>query len=168
MVFLTKGNSAPEAIDTNERLGALAEKTGNLTQLRVGVVVRAATALGSGDFSGAGALADQALELALREGSPTSLASAHLLQIGTCYIRGDLSRASRSISQPGSSFSTTPASDRFPDSPCQLCFRQPQRVDSGRAKVARERNAQMMAGVNVSNPHNVAFSGALGGELRLP
>ena len=70
MFFFTKGNAAPEVIDTSERIAALAEKTGNLAQLANSVFLRGISAYGSGDFSAAAALGDQALELALREGSP--------------------------------------------------------------------------------------------------
>jgi hypothetical protein len=42
------------------------------------------------DLPSAGRLADQALGLALREGSPANLGVAHSLQIQTHYFRGDL------------------------------------------------------------------------------
>ena len=76
MFFLTKGNAAPEQVDTNKRIAALAQKTGNLSELTNSVFLRGITTFGSGDLPGAAALADQALELALREGSPGSLAAA--------------------------------------------------------------------------------------------
>ena len=76
-----EGMSAPETIEATERAAALAEKSGNLKQLVNRVVSRGFAACISGDLPAAGTLADQALELALREGSPTSLGLAHTLQI---------------------------------------------------------------------------------------
>ena len=51
-------------------LAALAEKSGNLAQLVSWVASRCDIAMFSGDLAAAVTLADQALELALREGSP--------------------------------------------------------------------------------------------------
>ena len=76
LFYAMEGNSTPEVIDTNERVLALAEKTGNLSQLVGPVVVRGTSALGSGDVLAASAFGDQALKLALREGSPGSLGLA--------------------------------------------------------------------------------------------
>jgi hypothetical protein len=92
LLQVTKGFAAPETIAAVERLAAMAEKSGNhLTQLFVWVSSRGFAACVSGNLSAAGTLADQALDLALREGSPTILGVAHTLQIQTHYFRGDLS-----------------------------------------------------------------------------
>ena len=74
MLYVTRGFAAPETIDAIERAAALAEKSGNLAQLVNSVICESVSSPSiSGDLPAAGALADQALELALREGSPTSL-----------------------------------------------------------------------------------------------
>ncbi len=92
MLQVTRGYAAPETIDATERAAALAEKSGNLKQLvNLDGVREVIAAPCLGRLPAAGTLADQTLELALREGSPTSLGLAHGVQmvIRAAY-RGDL------------------------------------------------------------------------------
>jgi hypothetical protein len=117
MLFITRGYSAPETIEAAERAALLAEKSGNLRQLVNLLIAKGISAVtGGGDLPVASAFADRALELALREGSASSLGRAHMLEMMAHFYRGDLAGA-RSISRPGSSFSTTPVSREFPESP---------------------------------------------------
>ena len=83
MLFVTRGPAAPETIDANARDAALADKSGNLTRLVRDINSRGFSAYFSGDLPGAGALADQGLELAVREGSPAMLASLHCSPTGS-------------------------------------------------------------------------------------
>ena len=106
-------DSAPETVDANKRIAALAEKSGNLTQLFTWVIARQVVVRESGDLAAAGALADQALELALREGSRSNLGMAHLLQIATCYQRGDLAGVERHFAA-GLKFFDDPGIRQFP------------------------------------------------------
>ena len=110
MLQITTWYAAPETIQATERAVALAEKSGNLRQLADWMMSKGLATWNSGNLPAAGALADQALDLALREGGATIRGRAYMLQICTRYWRGDLAGA-RSISQQGSSFSTTQASD---------------------------------------------------------
>jgi len=77
----TKGFSAPETVGAAARARALAEKTGNLTQLVLQLSWISRAAFVSGDYRRAAVLADQLLDLAQREGSPTSLWLAHFAQL---------------------------------------------------------------------------------------
>jgi len=97
MLQVTTSFSAPETIAATDRAAALAENTGNLKQLVNWVFSRYIAALVSGDFSGASALADQGLELALREASRVSLVGAHGNQVFTHYWRGDLAGAEEHV-----------------------------------------------------------------------
>jgi hypothetical protein len=119
----------------------------------------------AGDFSTAAALADEGLELALREGSPSVIARLHTMQLITCYPRGDLAGAENHFA----------AEKKFID---DAVFRQyPGGVISvfgwascnawilGRADVARERLAKMRATVNPANPHDLPWSHVLGARL---
>jgi hypothetical protein len=91
MLSIARGYSAPETTDATRRLTALAEKSGNLRQLLNLMITTGVNALSSGDLPAAGAHADQALELALREGSSSSLLGrAHTVQMMVRYYRGDL------------------------------------------------------------------------------
>jgi predicted ATPase len=88
--IIRRAYSAPETIHLIERAAALAEKSGNLKQLIDLMISRAHMLAASGAFVSASAVADRALELALREGSPMSLGRAHTLQLQTRHLRGDL------------------------------------------------------------------------------
>jgi hypothetical protein len=90
---LTRGFSTPEVIDAAERAVALAERSGNLTQLADWVMSRCLTALIAGDLHTADMFTDQALELALREGAPSRLANVYTLRMLTHYHSGDFARA---------------------------------------------------------------------------
>src|SRR6266478_1415902 len=57
---------------------------------RVAWSIEMADCLSSSDLLAAGALADQALEIALREHNSVSLAFVHMLQTATRYDLGDL------------------------------------------------------------------------------
>jgi predicted ATPase len=92
---ITRGWVAPETADATKRMAALAERRGGLTQLRNSLAARAFNAWMSGDLSTAQALADQALELALREGSAPILGHCYMLQVLVRYWRGDLAGAER-------------------------------------------------------------------------
>ena len=118
----------------------------------------------SGDLAAAGELADQALQLALREGSRSSLGMAHLLQITTCYQSGDLAGVEKHFAE----FFDDPGMRQFPmaviaafgTASCNACL-------LGRADVARERDARMMASVDANNPYDMTSSGMQAATLRI-
>ena len=89
-LFATRGNTAPETREAAARARDLAEKTGNLSQIVRQLFLIYRAAIVSGDYSSAAALADQILDFAGREGSPTSLAFAHNAQLVWRLFRGDL------------------------------------------------------------------------------
>jgi hypothetical protein len=74
LLAITKGLGAPETLKAYERITELAEKSGNLAPLSLSSYMRGSSALIAGDFSTAGALADQALKVAQAEGNPKNLA----------------------------------------------------------------------------------------------
>src|SRR5713226_392987 len=90
MLWVTGWYSTPETIEATERAAMVAERSGNLAQLVYWLVLGGFTTIFSGDLAAAGAFADQALELAVREASPLSLGSAHNLEVQTRCFRGDL------------------------------------------------------------------------------
>jgi class 3 adenylate cyclase/tetratricopeptide (TPR) repeat protein len=159
MLQMTRGWAATETVDAAERTGALAEKSGNLTQLGNSLAARGFTAWISGDLSSAGALADQALELALREGNPIILAYRYMLQVIVRFWRGDLAGAEKHFTT-GLAFFENP---RFRQKPIGAAiaaygYASYTAWTLGRADVARERMARMKEVVNGNNPHDAAFS----------
>ena len=167
MLFVTRGYSARETTDAIERAAALAEKTGELTHLVGSALNRILAPLNSGNLPVAGILADQALELALREGSSGAIGMAHAFQTCTRWQRGDLSGVEQHYTEWL----------RFVDNPL---FRQVPGAAiwtfgaasyaawvAGRADAARQRMAQMTEFANKDNPHDLVLSALCSADLML-
>jgi tetratricopeptide (TPR) repeat protein len=145
----------------------LAEKSASLTQL-VGLIISKATiAIDSGDFVAGQALADQALELALRDGNPTNLGLAYLHQINVRILLGDFAGVERHFTT-GLNFFADPGFRQLPAAvPLAFGFASHNAWHLGRAELARERIAQMMAAANASNPFELAFASGFAAGLHL-
>jgi tetratricopeptide (TPR) repeat protein len=187
MLYITRGYSAPETTDALERAGVLAEKSGNPTRLVAQALGRILAPLFSGDLPVAGMLSDRALELALREGSPSVLAMAHAFQTITRYRRGDLAGADKYYEAglaffddpgfrqvPGAGArarpdSSTPRYTSSGNAPALWTFAQAgyNAWLLGRTEVARERMARMVAAVDRNNPHNLTISGIATAEFQV-
>jgi tetratricopeptide (TPR) repeat protein len=157
--IVTQAWVAPAQVAAVERLKTLAEKSGNSKWLMRSILQRAANAYISGAFSAAAALADQALEYALREGSPTTLAYVRHLQLAIGYYRGDLADVEKYLAA-GLQVFDDPA---FRQSPGE------QFIDAfgiaaysawtaGRVNVARARLAIAAAAIDPAKPYGLAFS----------
>ena len=168
MLHLTRGYSAPESIDATQRAVTLAQKSGNVRQLLNLMIAMGVNALSSGDLPAAGNLADQALELASREGSSNSFfGRAHSLQMMVCYYRGDLAGVERHFTAglkffEDASFRKVPGAGAI-----TFGFASWNAWTLGEAHSARQREAQMMAIVNRDNPFEMAFLGFLAAQLRI-
>jgi tetratricopeptide (TPR) repeat protein len=113
MLWITSGVASPESVDACARAVALAKKSGNLSQLVSLMNSTGHAAYAAGDWERAATLADEALELAEREGNSTNLGPAYGMQVTVRYIRGDLAGAEKHFAG-GSSFLKTPPSSGFP------------------------------------------------------
>ena len=168
MLHLTRGSCAPESIDATQRAVTLAQKSGNVRQLLNLMIAMGVNALSSGDLPAAGNLADQALELASREGSSNSFfGRAHSLQMMVCYYRGDLAGVERHFTAglkffEDASFRKVPGAGAI-----TFGFASWNAWTLGEAHSARQREAQMMAIVNRDNPFEMAFLGFLAAQLRI-
>jgi tetratricopeptide (TPR) repeat protein len=89
-LWRTRGPGSAETREAAIRAATLAEKTGNLAQHIMQLNLVRVSTLISGDYDSAAVLADQIFDLAEREGSPASLAPAHLGKMQAHYYRGDL------------------------------------------------------------------------------
>jgi class 3 adenylate cyclase/tetratricopeptide (TPR) repeat protein len=167
MLNVTRGFGAPETNDATERAAALAEKSGNLTRLVRSVSSKSITALFLGDLPTAGALADQALEFAIREGGPTILGNVHGLQSTTRYYLGDFAGAEKHFTAALVFFDASGFRDQHGGTVAGgFGFASLNAWYLGRFDVARERVVQMMATVNESNPWEVAYAGMFDAVLR--
>jgi class 3 adenylate cyclase/tetratricopeptide (TPR) repeat protein len=165
---ITKGWAAPETTKAADRIALLAERSGDLVQLGNSIAAKAFTAWVAGNLSAAGTLADQALELALRGGSPTILAFRYLLQLMVRYWRGDLAGAEQHF-ELGLKFFDDPGLRRAPLGAAVAFYYYGAFTawTLGRAQLARMRLAQMMCAVNANNPHDLASVGHFAASLRI-
>ena len=120
----------------------------------------------AGDLSTAAALADEGLELALREGEPPLIAFMYLMQLLVHYPRGDLAGAENHFTAL-LKFIDDPVFRQFPGGMVISVFGWASwnAWILGRADVARERLAKMRAAVNPANPHDLPWSHVLGAIL---
>jgi tetratricopeptide (TPR) repeat protein len=167
MLQVTRGYSAPETIEANERVAALGEKSGNLARLVTWANSRWVATHISGDLTAAIVLADHLLDLSQREGSPTSLASAHTAQLQTRCSLGDLAGVEKHFTT-GVAFFDDPAFKQFPGAAvASFGYASLNAWMIGRFDVARERIARMMAAVDGNNHYDVALAGVFAANVRL-
>jgi tetratricopeptide (TPR) repeat protein len=159
MLQVTRGWAAPETVAAAARVGTLAEKGGNLTQLIRSLAQRCFHAYITGDLLAAGELADQAHELAIRDMNPTALGHVHLRQLLIRYQRGDLAGAEKYFTT-GLKLFDDPYFRQNPNGGIIAVFGTASwnAWMLGRADVARDRGAKMMAAVNTSNPHDLPWA----------
>jgi predicted ATPase/class 3 adenylate cyclase len=162
MLWITVGIRSPQSVEACARAVALAQKSGNLSQLISLMYATGAAAYVAGDYGSAATLADQALELAEREGDPTNLGPAYQLQVSVRFARGDLAGTEQHFAR-GLKFFEDAAIWRL------AVFRlEAFGVASlnawalGRPDLARERQALMMREAKRDDPAEVAWSGCLG------
>jgi tetratricopeptide (TPR) repeat protein len=159
MLRLTRGWAAPETVEASARIGPLAERSGNLERLALSIGTRCFHANLAGDLSTAAAAADEALELALREGSPPLIAHMHTMQLITRYPLGDLAGAENHFTAI-LKFIDDPVFRQHPGGMVISVFGWASRNAwiLGRADVARERIFKARAAVNAANPHDLPWS----------
>ena len=146
----TAGYTAPETIRAIEHAAVLAEKSGSLKQLVDLMISRGVANHVAGNLQAAAALADRALELALREGSPVSLGRAHAGQMRTRFFVGDLAGVEEHF-LAGLKFFEGPDIIRQPVGTISaFAVASWSAWTLGRADVARDREARLMA-VGVTN-----------------
>jgi tetratricopeptide (TPR) repeat protein len=156
---VTRAWAAPEQVAAVERLKILAEKSGKPEWLTRSILQRAANAYLSGALSAAAALADQGLEYALREGSPTTLAQVRYLQLVTGYYRGDLAGVEKYLAAglqvfDDPAFKQTPSA-MFIDAFGTAAY---SAATAGRVNLARERLATAATAINPASAYDLSFS----------
>ncbi|HJU12475.1 MAG TPA: adenylate/guanylate cyclase domain-containing protein [Candidatus Binataceae bacterium] len=168
LLHLTKGYSAPDSIDATRRAVTLAQKSGNLRQLLNLLIAKGVNALSLGDLAAAGDLADQAMELALRDGASSSFfGRMRSLQMMVCYYRGDLAGVERHFTA-GLKFFEDPSFRQVPGAGAiTFGFASWNAWTLGRADSAREREAKMMAIANKDSPFEMAFLRFLVARMRI-
>jgi DNA-binding winged helix-turn-helix (wHTH) protein/tetratricopeptide (TPR) repeat protein len=157
---VTQGWAASNTRKAGERIAALAQKTGSLVQVSNALARQSFDAWMAGNLSDAAKLADEALELAVRDGRPRVLANRYMLQLTVRHQRGDLIGVEEDFRRGSAFFEDTSfKNDRGGAYLAAFGWASWNAWALGRPAIARERCATMMAGVNHSVPHHVGFSG---------
>jgi hypothetical protein len=152
MLRVTIGISSSEIVDACARAAALAKKSGNYSRLISLMYATGAAAYSAGDYETAATVADQMLELAVDDDTPTNLGLVYALRVVVRSIRGDLAGAEADFARGLKYFEDASVW------PLPLIRLTPLGIASlnawaqGRADLASERLAQMMAVANQSNP----------------
>jgi class 3 adenylate cyclase/tetratricopeptide (TPR) repeat protein len=151
ILWVMKGEATSEFVRAIQLVAALAEKTGDLGQIVNSIIVRQASAFIAGDLPNALSLADQALELALRDGNPVNLGLVYMIQTGARFHRGDLEGSERHFSA-GHEYFDNPAFRQFQDGVVRAFgFASLNAWALGRADIARARLARLTAEVTGNN-----------------
>ncbi|MBV8362304.1 MAG: AAA family ATPase [Deltaproteobacteria bacterium] len=168
MLQMTRGYGASEAVEAAARFRLLAERSGKLRKVFGSMTTRCIQTLIAGDLSTAAALADEALELAQREGNPTAMASLHMMQLAVRYYHGDLAGAENHFAA-GLKFVDDPVFRRDPRGGAIAFFGWASfnAWILGQADIARERLAKMRAAVHPANPHDLSWSDQLEAFLHI-
>jgi class 3 adenylate cyclase/tetratricopeptide (TPR) repeat protein len=156
---VTRGYTAPETIEEVRHTRALAEKNGNLTQLVMQGFGTWAAANTSADFPRAAALADQILDLAQREGSPSCLAFAHQARLQARFYGGELLAAEEHFARFSSCVEAASGFRQLPAAiVISMGYASLRAWMLGRADLARERMAQAVSFArDTKNPYDLAF-----------
>jgi class 3 adenylate cyclase/tetratricopeptide (TPR) repeat protein len=156
----------PETINAIEQASVLAEKSGSLKQLVDLMIPRAMAYTLGGNFQAGNALADRVLELAVREGTSGNIGRAHGLQALVRFLVGDLAGAEERF-MAGLKFFEDPDFMQLPLGPMVVFGHASWNAWTlGRADVAREREARLLAAGN-TNPYGRAWSAWFAAALRL-
>ncbi|MBV8361988.1 MAG: AAA family ATPase, partial [Deltaproteobacteria bacterium] len=163
MFWITRGYSAAETVQAIESTARLAEKMGKLAEV---VNLMVSKSFGAPSSPAMDAFADQLLEIAVREGSPTSLAFAHTVQAIGCYYRGDLGGFETHFTAC-LAFFDDPAFRQFPGLPVSMLGAASLNAwVLGNVRTARKRDNEAMASADRNNPYDKAVSGMYGALLR--
>ncbi len=168
MLAALKGYAAAETMQATEQAMLLAEKSGNVVQLVNWLTSRGSNLLISGELITAGATLDQAHELAERA-NVQEVGHVHGIQIITRYWRGDLIGSERHFAAWLGSFGDPCVghSRSINEAVNSLAFGSFNAWVLGRADVARQREAQMIAVANRGSPFEVANAGYCASRLEL-
>jgi tetratricopeptide (TPR) repeat protein len=158
-----RGVDAPETRAAAERAATIAEKTGNLTQLIFQLNLIRVAIVRTGDYAGAAVVADRALALALRQGSPASLAAAYHGKLQSQYYKGDLA-GTEALFALWRNFQGTDDAGNIASAPIVLAFASWCALQMGRIETARERIAEAVAAAHTGNePFTRMIGGAMEG-----
>jgi class 3 adenylate cyclase/tetratricopeptide (TPR) repeat protein len=159
VLMLTKGYAASQTLEAVERARSLAEKSGSLADRTRQLAATCVAHEVAGDTLGSNALADQVLDLARQEGSPTSFAYAYHHLFLSRFQSGLLVEAEQHYAR-WSTLCEAPVYREFRGAPDVVRgYAGLNAWILGSVDSARERASQMIALAQASNdPYALAFA----------
>jgi class 3 adenylate cyclase/DNA-binding transcriptional ArsR family regulator len=156
---ITKGYSAPQTIQVNERVRQLGNQTDNLFLLVLQAASRWTALASAGDFGGASRIADEMLGLASRDGSSLGLAYAYMALMTSRYRLGELAAAEEYFAR-GSKFFADHSFKSAPGAMAQTYGNASQvALLMGHADTARDRiRYAISTSDDNGNPYDQAFA----------
>jgi class 3 adenylate cyclase/tetratricopeptide (TPR) repeat protein len=167
-LWMIRGPSSNDTMGAMQRATALAEKGGELASLVILMVTAGMSALfASGDMTALLTLADQALELAVREGGPGSLLFAHSFQMQVRLFRSDLAGAEKHFAAEMERADDHTVRRNYGTLLVQdLGWGAMNAWLRGLPDLARQRFAEMIAITSANNPYELAMSQLLAADLQ--
>jgi tetratricopeptide (TPR) repeat protein len=164
---MTRGFAAEATTGAADRLSAVVERTGDVAQCIDSLVARATTAYHLGNLSTAINLADEALDLSLRDGSRSKIAVVHTIQILARFWHGDLTGVEKHFAAVQAFVEDLGWRQQYPGaegftfgiSAWNACL-------LGRSKVALDRIAQESTASGM-NPYDLAVARVTAAQLRI-
>ena len=157
-MWFTNGYSDRETIASTEMAAALAEKSGQLSQLLTWLLLRCTSGLVSGDFNAVIILLSQALDLAGRERGAASLGNVHELYVATYFLTGSLLEAEEHFARGVEHFRGADIKELPGTAIAAYGWAAWNAWALGKIDVARARLVQMSKMVNLDRPYDTAFS----------
>jgi class 3 adenylate cyclase len=164
---VTRGWAAAESIEATEQAAMIAENAGNLDQIVKFIASKSVGALVSGELTVAAKLADQAVDLAIREGSELCLFYAYGVRTLTSHVLGRLVDAENDFAV-GSAYFGNPDVREIPAGVLSVLMVASWRAwIMGRPDLAVKREAMLIATADIAKPHDLVNSWCGSARLRL-
>jgi tetratricopeptide (TPR) repeat protein len=166
--MITKGYAAPETMNASERAAALAEKSGDLAQLVSSFSLRATITVLSGELVVGRQLAAQALALAVREGSRNSRVNVEPMNLIANYWSGNFAEAEKHFTYASSLYQDPLIRQGHGNNPIAVfAYGSWNAWARGWPHLALKRQADMITGLDASQPYDLAWSGYYAAHLHL-
>jgi class 3 adenylate cyclase/tetratricopeptide (TPR) repeat protein len=164
---VTRGWAAAETVEATEQAAMIAANAGNLYRIVKFIVSQSAAALASGELTAGAKLADQAVDLAIREGSEVCLFYAYGVRVVSDHLLGRFVDAENDFAV-ASTFFGNPDVRELPAGVVSVLM-----VGSwnawimGRPDLAVKREAMLIAAADIAKPFDLVNSWYGSSYLRL-
>jgi class 3 adenylate cyclase/tetratricopeptide (TPR) repeat protein/energy-coupling factor transporter ATP-binding protein EcfA2 len=164
---ITRGWAAAESVEASEQAAMIAANAGNLDQIVKSIASKSVGALVSGELTAAAKLADQAVDLAIREGSEVCLCYSYSARMMSSHFLGRLVDAENDF-EVASAFFGNPDVREIPAGVVSTLIAGSWNAwIMGRPALALKREAMMIAAADIAKPFHLVNSWCGSARLRL-